>query len=230
LTRRLCVIVATAVALGVGGGALAVIGGSVDTTHTYVGAFLQPQVHNGQAGTELCTGFLIGPTALVTAAHCYDPAGGPVRVTFATSLAGAQFTMASFDAAQDDVAVFTLQSAQPSWPALPAVDASASADAVDIVGYGVEGLTPEKTPTAFGTREIVTTPVKSSGNLADQFLKLLASPGACFGDSGGPNFISGTSTIVAITLGGSKNCNGVSYAERIDTPVMLAFLAPFANP
>jgi hypothetical protein len=149
--RRLAVIGAAVAALAVGGDALGVIGGSVDTTHTDVGAFLQPQVHNGQAGTELCTGSLIGPTAFVTAAHCYDPSGGPVRVTFATSLAAAQFTIASFDAAQDDVAVFTLQSAQPSCAALPPADASASADAVDIVGYGIEGLTPEKTPTAFGT-------------------------------------------------------------------------------
>jgi trypsin len=223
--RRLGVIGAAVAALAVGGDALGVIGGTVDTTHTYVGAYLQPQVQNGQPGTELCTGFLIGPTSFVTAAHCYDRSGGPVRVTFATSLAGAQFTTASFAATQDDVAVLRLQGAQPSWAPLPPVHASASADAVDIVGYGIEGLTPEKTPTAFGTREIVTTPVKSAANLADQFLKLLASPG----DSGGPNFISGTGTIVALTSAGSKNCNGVSYAERIDTPVMHAFLAPFAN-
>jgi secreted trypsin-like serine protease len=75
----------------------------------------------------------------------------------------------------------------------------------------------------------VTTPVKSAGNMSDQFLKVLANPGACLGDSGGPNFVSGTSTVVAITSFGSKNCNGVSYAERIDTSAVLAFLARFAN-
>jgi len=219
------------VALALGGGAQAVIGGGPDN-HGYVGAYLQAQVHDGQAGTELCTGFLIGPTSFVTAAHCYDPNGGPVVVTFDSSLATAtHFTTATFDATRDDVAVFTVQDAQPSWASLPTADASTSASAVDVVGYGIEGLTPQKTPTGVGVRQIVTTPVKSAGSQSAQFLKLLASPGACFGDSGGPNFLSGTSTIVAITSGGSKNCNGVSFAERIDTPDMLSptFLGGYAG-
>jgi secreted trypsin-like serine protease len=218
-------------ALAVAGTASAIVGGVVDQTHTYVGAYLQQQVQGGQAGTELCTGFLIGPEAFVTAAHCYDPAGGPVLVSFDTGLGpAASFTTATFAAAQDDVAVFTLADAQPGpWASLPAVNASASAGSVDVVGYGVLGLTPQKTPTGVGVRELATTALKSAGNLRDLSLKLLSSPGACFGDSGGPNLLHGTTTVVAITSGGSKNCNGVSYAERIDTPAMLAFLSQFAS-
>ena len=75
----------------------------------------------------------------------------------------------------------------------------------------------------------MTTPVKSAGSQSELFLKLLASPGACFGDSGGPNFISGTNTVVAITTSGLKNCNGISYSERLDTPGALQFLSPFVN-
>lgn len=220
----LLALLATFVAVG---SALAVTGGTEDATHTYVGAYFQ---QHGQLGSELCTGFMIGPTSFVTAAHCYDPSAGPVHVAFDTNVTPASpGPAATFDAALDDLAVFTLTDSQSAWASLPPLDASGSATAIDVVGYGVEGLTPQKTPTGVGTRQVVTTPVKSAGSQADVFLKLLASPGACFGDSGGPNFVSGTSTIVAITSGGSKNCNGVAYAERIDTPAMLAFLSQFAN-
>ena len=217
------------VALALGGGAQAIIGGAPDTAHTYVGVYLQPQVHDGQAGVELCTGTLIGPTSFVTAAHCFDPAGGPVLVSFDPDIATAtNFTTATPAGTLGDVAVFTLATQQPApYATLPSGPASVSS--VDIVGYGVEGFTPKKTPTGVGVRQIVTTPAKNAGSQADTLLKLLASPGACFGDSGGPNFASGTNTIVAITAGGGKNCNGVSYATRLDTPSVLAFLAPFLN-
>ena len=228
--RRFLCGVAALGALALAGTASAIVGGVVDQTHTYVGAYLQQQVQGGQAGTELCSGFLIGPRSFVTAAHCYDPAGGPVLVSFDTALgSAANFTTATFAGAQDDVAVFTLADAQSAWASLPAVNASASAGSVDVVGYGVLGLTPQKTATGVGVRELATTAVKSAGNLRDQSLKLLSSPGACFGDSGGPNLLHGTNTVVAITSGGSKNCNGVSYAERIDTPAMAAFLSQFVN-
>jgi secreted trypsin-like serine protease len=76
---------------------------------------------------------------------------------------------------------------------------------------------------------MATTTVKSAGNLDDQFLKLLADPGACFGDSGGPNFVHGTNTIVAITSTGNSNCKGVSSALRVDTPVARQFLGQFVS-
>jgi|SRR5581483_1781050 len=225
--------VALLAALALSTTASAIVGGAPDTTHGFVGAAIQPQVQNGQQGMQLCSGFMISATHFVTAAHCFDPNGAPILVTFDQGLVPppvGSFVPAVVTATHDDVAVLTLLvGSQPAWAALPAPGASASASAVDVVGYGVEGFDPHKSPTAFGMRKIVTTPVKSAGKLADQFLKLLAGPGACFGDSGGPNFVSGTSTVVAITSGGSKNCNGVSYAERIDTPDMLAFLASFTT-
>ena len=217
-------------ALSLGGSASAIVGGVPDN-HMDVGGVIQAQVHDGRAGFERCTGFLIGPTHFVTAAHCFDGGGGAIQVTFdqALSPATSHFVSAAITGTLDDIAVLTLGAAQPAWAGLPSPNASASASAVDIVGYGVEGLDPKKVPTGFGTRSIVTTPVKSAGNMSAQFLKVLADPGACLGDSGGPNFVSGTSIVVAITSFGSKNCNGVSYGERIDTPAVLAFLAPFAN-
>jgi secreted trypsin-like serine protease len=50
----------------------------------------------------------------------------------------------------------------------------------------------------------------------------------CFGDSGGPIFIAGTSTIVAVTsFGTNLNCAGTSGAYRIDQADDLAFVATF---
>ena len=52
--------------------------------------------------------------------------------------------------------------------------------------------------------------------------------GTCFGDSGGPVFVSGTNTIVAvISFAANINCAGTSGAYRIDQEDDLAFLASF---
>jgi hypothetical protein len=229
---RLSIVYALLAALCVAGSAYPIVGGTPDQTHTYVGGVIQSQVHDGRTGFERCTGFLIGPTYFVTATHCFEQPGAPIQVTFDQNLSPAtsSFVTASVAGTQGDLAVLKLAGdPHTSWATLPSAGASASVSAVDVVGYGVEGFDPKKAPTGFGTRSIATTPVKSAGNMSDEFLKLLADPGACFGDSGGPNFSSDSGIVVAITSSGSKNCNGISYAQRIDTPGVLAFLAPFAN-
>jgi hypothetical protein len=52
--------------------------------------------------------------------------------------------------------------------------------------------------------------------------------GTCFGDSGGPTFVEGTTQIVAVTsFGLSPNCTGTDDEYRIDQSDDLAFLAGF---
>jgi len=53
--------------------------------------------------------------------------------------------------------------------------------------------------------------------------------GACFGDSGGPNFltIDGVRTLVAITITGDAVCRATNVVYRLDTPGARAFLAPY---
>ncbi|MFJ6383566.1 trypsin-like serine protease [Kitasatospora sp. NPDC092039] len=53
--------------------------------------------------------------------------------------------------------------------------------------------------------------------------------GACYGDSGGPNFatIDGRTLLVATTVTGDGPCYATNVAYRLDTPVARGFLAPF---
>jgi hypothetical protein len=52
--------------------------------------------------------------------------------------------------------------------------------------------------------------------------------GTCFGDSGGPIFVDGTTTLVAVvSFGTSSTCSGTSGAYRLDQADDLAFLATF---
>jgi hypothetical protein len=230
MRHRVSLVFALVAALCVAGSAFAIVGGTPDN-RTIVGGAIQRQVHNGVSGFERCTGVLIGPTHFVTAAHCFEPGGAPIMVTFDQTLSPStsHFVTGTIAATFGDVAVLTLSEAQPAWATLPELNASQTASTVDLVGYGVEGLDPKKAPTGFGTRLVATTSVKSAGNESAQSLKLLADPGACFGDSGGPNFLSGTNIVLAITSAGMKNCNGISFSQRLDTAEALAFLAPFVN-
>jgi len=53
--------------------------------------------------------------------------------------------------------------------------------------------------------------------------------GACYGDSGGPNFavIDGKRLLVATTVTGDTPCYATNVAYRLDTPSARNFLAPF---
>lgn len=56
----------------------------------------------------------------------------------------------------------------------------------------------------------------------------LPSGGTCFGDSGGPLFITGTNLVVGITsFGMSSSCSGTDFAYRTDSPSARAFLEAY---
>jgi hypothetical protein len=102
------------------------------------------------------------------------------------------------------------------------------------VGYGAQYQTRGGGPPVWSGRRVrLIAPallIASNDVFSEEFMKLTANPaqckgGTCFGDSGGPNLLAGTDTVLAVTSWGTNgNCAGVSYAFRVDTADSLDFI------
>lgn len=141
-----------------------------------------------------------------------------------------------------DVAVVTLDrrvnpGAFATLPSPRLVDTLAMGTFVDIVGYGVQGFIsgggPKQQIFTF-TRYFAPSQLVQSNNVAStEFIKLTANPsqgtgGVCFGDSGGPDVLSGTDIVLAVnSYVTNGNCSGVTYSNRVDLPDILAFINSF---
>ena len=74
-----------------------------------------------------------------------------------------------------------------------------------------------------------------SGNFAHsaEFLRLALNPGGgsgglCFGDSGGPDLLGGTTTVLGVnSYVTNVNCSGVGYSQRVDIPAVLSWIRSF---
>jgi Trypsin len=145
--------------------------------------------------------------------------------------------------ATHDLAVVVLDApaARPRYAQLPSpglVDTLANKTDVDLVGYGVEdflvGGGPPMPARPSGLRMTAPAELHSSNrSFGDEFLKLSATEsqgkgGVCFGDSGGPNLLGGTDTMLAVnSFVTNELCNGVTYSYRLDTAAALGFIAQF---
>lgn len=121
------------------------------------------------------------------------------------------------------------------------VDKLAKKTAVDFVGYGVSeqimtypGESPQDRWTGprlrlYAPSELV------SGNFVNsaEFLRLALNPGGgsggtCFGDSGGPDLLGGTRTVLGVnSYVTNSNCSGVGYSSRVDIPEVLGWIKGF---
>ena len=110
---------------------------------------------------------------------------------------------------------------------------------ITLVGYGVQYFAIGGGPPIpvalydryFASCELIASKHKHS----DEFVKLTQNPsndkgGDCYGDSGGPNLLGDTDTIIAITsYGANPMCVGIGYSNRIDTAYALEFIQSFVQ-
>jgi hypothetical protein len=116
---------------------------------------------------------------------------------------------------------------------------------IDFVGYGVQyqaqipGKFLPQPPPYYrwtGPRQRLYAPSEMvSGNFVHsaEFMRLALNPGGgtggtCFGDSGGPDLLGGTNTVLAVnSYVTNVNCAGVGYSSRVDIPEILAWIEGF---
>ena len=243
--KTLRVILATVVILSLvlAGSAMAISNGQPDgDNHPYVGIALGPATGGGYG---VCSAAATSPTMLVTAAHCFE--GPDVWVTFdevPTSYfqyhgtwtpdpewcPGCGSGLPGFDS--HDVAVIVLDgpvtlSRYAQLPTAGLVDTLPMRSDVDLVGYGIQfdqGGGPRYPEDGAFTRYYAPSLLVASKHVhSDEYIKLTANPaqgkgGTCFGDSGGPDLLGGTDTILAVnSYVTNGNCAGVTYSNRIDT-------------
>lgn len=122
-------------------------------------------------------------------------------------------------------------------PSAGLVDTLRNKTKIDLVGYGVqEQIHGGGPPVWTGLRVRLFAPSELvSGKFvhSDNFLRIAMNPGGgsggtCFGDSGGPDLLAGTTTVLAVnSYVTNSNCSGVGYSQRVDTPEVLAWINGF---
>lgn len=247
--RLVITVVCAALVLTVAPSATAIIGGSPDATRTYV-VFVGRLTPDSTGMRGRCTGALVAPTIVVTAAHCglidgVAPDGQPFIVSQRLEFEprdplkppvslGAYFKDPAFSGggngvpnfATHDLAVVRLFSPLPGpyaqLPSLGLVDSLNPSTGVVVSGYGFSEIHGNR-PSSIGVRTTASAKLAGGGVLGDEFVKVVG--GVCFGDSGGPVLLGDIA--LAVNSFAPQPCRSTNYSTRLDTPSARAFLAQF---
>ncbi len=131
-----------------------------------------------------------------------------------------------------------------TYAALPTagfVDTLKNKTAIDFVGYGVSeqimaypGQSPRSRWTGPRVRMYAPSELVSGEFVhSAEYMRLALNPGGgsggtCFGDSGGPDLLGGTNTVLAVnSYVTNVNCSGVGYSARVDVPETLEWIETF---
>ena len=214
----------------------AVIDGTPDTEHRYVGILVT--VIDGDR-VPVCSGFLVSSTVFVTAAHCIEDLEG-TRTAFVsfdqtftgdsalvsgTPVPNPRFTGGT----EHDIAAVLLESdvtgrGHATVPEEGLLEDAARSTALTLVGYGANGF--ERGVPQFDLMRRTTDARLVKLERGKYAPNLRMSKGICFGDSGGPVLLGDSDVVVGISsFVKSSKCGGNAYAFRMDTPEALDFLA-----
>lgn len=232
----------------------AVVDGSVDTSHSEV-VFVGQVVVTAAAGpinAGSCSGTLLSPTVVVTAAHCglVDPRLEPLGVqqVFYVVIQGSNYRAPSgaqmgllfahpgFEHggngvphfAKNDVAVVRLLTGPLAGPyaQLPSPALSLRPNTgVDVLGFGFHALHGDELLPRDGFRRIADGKILGNASVAGQFLHFKG--GACEGDSGGPLLLG--DVVVGVISFAPKTCRSTSYATDLRSPGIQSFVRSFLN-
>lgn len=211
-------------------------------------------VGKSSSGTyPYCSGAMISPTVFLTAAHC-DLGNARVTVTFDekystnfTLDAGTYHADLRYSGAQNDlhdiaVLVFDAPIAgitPAQLTALGSLDSLGKNHKITAVGYGGQEPVIEKGAGMVihyeDNREFS---VGTLNAINPSWLHVSQNPstgngGACYGDSGGPNFLGAgdqaTIIIAATTITGDFRCRATNVIYRLDTVSARQFLGQFVT-
>jgi secreted trypsin-like serine protease len=248
--RRLLIIFgASLLLILVPGAADAITNGQEDVGNDYPFVGLLAFYDSDGEYVHRCTGTLISPTVVLTAAHCTD--GTATAYAYfsvevpddfrenPTGISGATYTHPDYNpnTLTPDVGVVVLEEpvTLSEYPVLAPEgflsDLKANREILDDtfvnVGYGLlEGWPPPDLQDN-ETRYFSTSPYRG---LTPNNLHLLQASaatgqgGTCFGDSGGPHFWEDTLIIVSVTSWGDAICRAHDMTQRVDIASVLSWL------